>query len=134
MSILPGDRVVSTSNDRTLKLWDLSGNLLKNMDIGCILEDGRVVTFMGKVLKIWDFNEDCSIELIDHTNNINYVVSTHTRIVSGSNDSLKIWDSKDGMLLHTFNRHINNVSSLPDGRIVSGSLNDCIKIWENEEC
>ncbi|XXX81951.1 TIR domain-containing protein [Sorangium sp. So ce134] len=102
-----GQRIVSASVDRTLKVWDLAtGELLSTLD-------GR----SGWV-------NACAIS------------PDGQRIVSASSDgTLKVWDLATGELLSTLEGHSERVTSCaisPDGqRIVSASHDRTLRVWDS---
>jgi hypothetical protein len=101
-----GTRILSGSDDVTLKLWDAaSGQLLHSFD-----------------------------EHADTINSVAFSPDG-TRILSGSDDNtLKMWDAFSWQLLHTFKGHSGSVRSVafsPDGaRILSGSTDYTVKLWD----
>ena len=103
-----GKKVVSGSDDTTLKVWSLEGWMLERTLTG---HRGRVnsVTLTGD----------------------------SKRIVSGSNDeTLKVWNFETGELERTLEGHSNRVMSVvltEDGkRAVSGSYDRTLKVWNLE--
>ena len=101
-----GQRIVTGSNDLTLKLWDA--------------ESGQEqLTLKGHT---------------DSINSVAFSPDGH-RIVSGSDDhTLKLWDAKSGQELQTLKGHTGSVSSVtfsPSGqRIVSVGMNGWLRIWD----
>ena len=108
---LSNERVVSASDDKTLKVWTLArprrGQCLHT------LRGHR-----GSVLCVAAMPRD--------------------RIVSGSRDkTLKVWDVNHGLCLQTLRGHtgwVNCVGLLPDGRVVSGSRDKTLKVWGFIKC
>jgi len=102
-----GKTILSGSGDKTLKLWDTSGKLLK--------------TFTGHQNPV----------------NAVAFSSDGKTILSGSADNtLKLWDTS-GKLLKTFTGHENYVRAVafsPDGKtILSGSEDKTLKLWPTPE-
>ena len=108
---LSNERVVSASDDKTLKVWTLArprrGQCLHT------LRGHR-----GSVLCVAAMPRD--------------------RIVSGSRDkTLKVWDVIHGLCLQTLRGHtgwVNCVRLLPDGRVVAGSRDKTLKVWGFIKC
>ena len=101
-----GTRLLSGSDDKTLKLWDAAtGALLR--------------TFEGHSDQVRSvaFSPD------------------GTRLLSGSDDrTLKLWDAATGALLRTLEGHSDHVRAVafsPDGtRLLSGSDDRTLKLWD----
>jgi tetratricopeptide (TPR) repeat protein len=102
-----GTRIVSGSNDDTLRIWDAAtGESLQTLT-------GHESTVFCAA---WNH--------------------AGTRIVSGSDDdTLRIWDASTGESLQTLTGHEDRVYSVawnPAGtRIVSGSYDNTLRIWES---
>ena len=101
-----GKRIVSGSDDKTLKVWDATSGQ-------------EMLTLKGHTGDVMSvaFSPDGK------------------RIVSGSDDkTLKVWDAATGQETLTLKGHTNAVSSVafsPDGkRIVSGSGDQTVKVWD----
>jgi WD40 repeat protein/Flp pilus assembly protein TadD len=143
-----GRRIVSASQDRTLKVWDAaSGRELLTLaaHAGQVLgvafsPDGkRIVSGSAdKTVKVWD--ADTGKELLtleghaDKVAGVAFDGGGH-RIVSGSLDkAVKVWDSSSGKEVLTLKGHSAGVTSVaisPDGRrVVSGSEDKTLKIWD----
>jgi WD40 repeat protein len=144
-----GKRIVSASEDSTLKIWDAeSGAELATLAghwewvTACVYSpDGRrIVSASGRTLKIWDAESGVKLAtLTGHSSFANACAYSPDgrRIVSASGDStLKIWDAESGAELATLAGHSNAVTACaysPDGRrIVSASEDSTLKIWNAE--
>ena len=103
VAVLDADRIVSASDDNTLKVWSLtSGECLQTLSghTGWV----RAVAVLGA-----------------------------DRIVSGSSDkTLKVWSLASGECLQTLSGHssfVHAVAVLDADRIVSGSGDKTLKVW-----
>ena len=109
---LPNKRVVSASDDKTLKVWNLADREVAWLTVGA----------------------NCKFTLRGHRGRVLCVAALpRDRIVSASRDkTLKVWDVKHGLCLQTLRGHtgwVNCVRCLPDGRVVSGSRDKTLKVW-----
>jgi len=106
MAISPdGKRIVSGSDDKTIKIWDSASG-------------DELMTLRG---------HDDWISSVAFS-------PDGKRIISGSADNtVKVWDSATGAELMTLRGHIDDVYGIaisPDGkRIVSGSIDKTIRVW-----
>ena len=143
-----GRRVVSASDDETLKVWDLdSGRVLATLEghtntvTACaVTPDGRRVISASddQTLKVWDLATGSLLATFHgHLSRVNaYAVTPDSRrVISGSSDrTLKVWDLDSGGLLATFFGHAGSVYACavtPDGRrVVSASEDRTLKLWD----
>lgn len=96
--------LISASNDKMIKVWDLSDGTLIN-------------TLKG---------HEASVNAVTITPDRKF-------IVSGSYDrTLKVWDLSNGQLLHTFRSYVDNVRALdisPSGKHIISSSGKYLKVW-----
>ncbi|OJT17291.1 hypothetical protein BO221_45020 [Archangium sp. Cb G35] len=143
-----GRRVVSASNDKTLKIWDVeTGQDLATLRghegwvLGCaVTPDGRRVVSASddKTLKVWDAETGKEwVTLAGHEAAVNgcAVTPDGRHMVSASDDeTLKVWEVDTGRELVTLRGHRGGVSGcavMPDGRrVVSSSYDMTLKVWD----
>jgi WD40 repeat protein len=143
-----GRRVVSASDDGTLRVWDLeSGRGLATLAghtgavTGCVVTpDGRrvVSASLDGTLKVWDLESGRALATLQgHTDWVNAcaVTADGRRVVSASDDrTLKVWDLESGRALSTLQGHtgwVNACAVTADGlRVVSTSRDRTLKVWD----
>jgi DNA-binding beta-propeller fold protein YncE len=141
-----GKRVVSASDDNTLKIWDLaSGRELRTLTghtwgvtAVAVTPDGKRVVSASddNTLKIWDLASGRELRtLTGHTGCVGAMALTPDgkRVVSGSDDDrLKIWDLASGHELRTYAGHLHPkaVAVTPDGQRAVSAEGAELKVWE----
>jgi WD40 repeat protein len=143
-----GLRIVSGSDDKTVRIWDaISGTVqhtleghTKWVNSVAFSSDGlRIVSCSyDETVRIWDaVSGTIQHTLEGHTSSVESVAfsSDGLCIVSGSYDkTVRIWDAISGTVQHTLDGHTDWVMSVnfsPDGlRIVSGSHDNTVRIWD----
>lgn len=151
IAALPDGRVVSGSEDSTLRVWDpTTGQCLQTLKghlraVKCVavFSDGKRVVSGSEdhTLRVWDAaTGDCLQTLKGHTGCVSSIaVLKDGRVVSGAdsilqNDStIRVWDAATGDCLQALKGHSGSISCidvLPDGRIVSGSSDGTVRVWD----
>ncbi len=149
VAISPDDRyVLSGSDDKTMKLWELSSGDEIRTFVGhtdsvnsvVISPDGLyILSGSGdKTMKLWNLSSGAEIRsFVGHTKKINSVaISPDGRYaLSGSDDNtIKLWGLSSGTEIRSFAGHIHDVNSVafsPDGHYaISGSEDNTMKLWD----
>ena len=145
-----GERLVSGSDDATLRLWDLDGNPIGGPLAGH--RDGVLsVSFSPDGERIVSGSDDAMLRLWDRDGNpIGAPLEGHRarvwsvsfspdgeRLVSGSDDAtLRLWDRDGNPIGGPLAGHRDGVWSVsfsPDGeRIVSGSADRTLRLWDRD--
>jgi WD40 repeat protein len=139
-----GKSIVTSSGDKTAKLWSIDGRLLQtfqghqdSVSSVAFAPDGKsiVTGSVDKTAKLWSIDGRLLQTFQGHQFYVSSVAFAPDgkSIVTGSWDkTAKLW-SIDGRLLQTFQGHQFSVSSVafaPDGKnIVTGSVDKTAKLW-----
>ena len=142
------NKLLSGSEDRTIKLWDLTlEECIKTLEdpydskINClyVLKDPGFIVTGGddNLLKIWNVYSTYVPNILSgHECTIWSIVSINdddSIIASGSSDNtIKIWDLIALKCLFTLSEHENSISSLRllnNNLLVSSSWDSTVKIW-----
>jgi len=143
-----GVRIISGSDDNTLKVWcAVTGSLIRTLigHTGGVwsshLKDSTVVSgSTDRTLRVWNADTgECLFVLQGHTSTVRCLAMHQDSIVSGSRDgTLRVWDVTDGSCLHVLIGHAASVRCVQyDGtRVVSGAYDYLVKVWdvESETC
>ena len=143
--VLPNGRILSWSQDNTLRLWDEeSGACVAVLDghtgsvIGAqVLPDGRILSWSGdKTLRFWDGDTGTCVAVLDgHTGwVIGAQILPDGRILSWSGDkTLRFWDGDSGACVAVLDGHtdrVNGAQVLADSRILSWSDDRTLRLWD----
>jgi WD40 repeat protein len=143
-----GKRIVSGSNDRTIRVWNADGGnellVIRGHDDSvvsvCFSPDGQRIASASADLtvRIWDATTGNVVAVCrGHRTDVKSVRFSPDGkwIISGSQDcTLRLWNAFNGHELATFHGHREGVTSVafsPDGkRVVSGSRDKTLRLWD----
>ena len=138
---LQDGRLLSWSNENTLRLWGADGELLTTLTghtetvVGVVeLRNGRLLSWSrDNTLRLWGADGTLLATLAGHTSSIQGVMELRDgRLLSWSSDNtLRLWTA-DGATLATLAGHTDSVSGvmeLRDGRLLSWSQDNTLRLW-----
>ena len=142
-----GQIIVSGSDDKTVRLWDLQGNLIGQpfRHESCVTSvtfspDGQMIVSGtdGKTVRLWDLQGHPIVQPIQgHISAVRSVAFSPDGqiIVSGSDDkTVRLWDLQGHPISQLFQGHqasVNSIAFSPDGQmIVSGSSDKTVRLWD----
>ncbi|OGO13986.1 MAG: hypothetical protein A2Y53_06425 [Chloroflexi bacterium RBG_16_47_49] len=137
-----GSRVISSSEDNTIKIWDLAGGKLLRSLYGhsaggilvAVTQNGRqVIPGVGDPgIKLWDLESGQPLRSFgDAYNDLKLTPDSQKFITLANDKSIKVWDSENGRLLRTIEGSNQTLTLTPDGQQVICGLGDgTIRIWD----
>ncbi|BAZ20595.1 WD-40 repeat-containing protein [Kalymmatonema gypsitolerans NIES-4073] len=136
-----GKTIATTSDDETVKLWDISGQLLhtlKGQYSVVFSPDGKTIATASddKTVKLWNMSGEELRTLKGHRGVVNSVAfSPDGKTIATTSDdkTVKLWDIS-GEELRTLKGHrgvVNSVAFSPDGKTIATTSDDkTVKLWD----
>jgi WD40 repeat protein len=151
VAIVPGGcLVVSASNDKTLRVWELETGQLVHILKGhsdrvtavAIAPDGRraVSAARDKTLRIWELKTGQLVGTLQSRSDwlpaVAIAPDGHRAVSTSRDNTLKVWELETGEPVRTLQGHSGRVTAVaitPDGRrAVSASRDNTLRVWELE--
>ncbi len=145
VAVLDSGRVVSASQDGTLRVWDVASSetlqTLKDhtarVNSVAVLDSGRVVSAsLDGTVRVWDVESGEPLQILEgHTAEVlSVAVLDSGRVVSASLDrTIRVWDVAASESPQTLEGHtdgVNSVAVLDSGRVVSASKDRIVRVWD----
>jgi len=143
-----GKRIVSGSDDNTLKIWSATTGKCEQTLIGhnggvwCseITDDLIVSGSTDRTIRVWNISTgQCQHVLYGHTSTVRCLALHGDIVVSGSRDAtVRVWNIRTGERLHMLSGHTAAVRCVCyNGKyVVSGAYDHTIRVWlpDQERC
>ncbi|MBC7474579.1 MAG: WD40 repeat domain-containing protein [Candidatus Sericytochromatia bacterium] len=140
-TVINENKLLSSSDDKTIKIWDLNSGDLLNTLIGhtgsihalTIHNDKIISGANDKTIKIWDLESGkLSCTILGHNNHIYSVIGYDDKFISSSLDrTIKIWSLEDKKILVVINLEYSAWSlAISNDRLVAGLSDGTLKIYD----
>ncbi|MEO0735848.1 MAG: TIR domain-containing protein [Cyanobacteria bacterium J06649_12] len=142
-----GNQIASSSEDGTVRIWDLEGNLVVQPMQGhtgyvnaiAFSPDGQylVTASSDTTLRLWDLtNSNDSPRVFEgHQNKITSVAFSPDgeQILSGGDDGMKLWN-RQGSVVNEFTtlagKQVNSVAFLPNNQTIISASGTTVQFWD----
>ena len=143
-----GERLVSASRDKTVRVWDAAAGALlitlaghtERVNCAAFSPDGKTIASASDdgTIRIWNAETGALFKTLEgHTEEVNSAAYSPDgkTIASASDDgTIRIWNAETGALFKTLKGHrwmVNSAAYSPDGKtIASGGVDEMVRIWD----
>ncbi len=143
-----GKRALSSSDDNTIRLWDLDdgrclsvleGHSDRVLSVAWSHDDRRALSAStDNTIRLWDLDDGRCLRVLEgHSDSVWSVAWSHDdrRALSASYDTtIRLWDLEDGRCLRVLKGHSAPVRSVAwshdDRRALSAAANGVVRLWD----
>ena len=138
-----GQIIASASDDKTVKLWNIYGELVRTLPKHeyevwgvCFSPDGKTIVSTGnnKIIKLWSIDGELIKTFKGHDGwvwGVSFSPDGQTMASASVDRTVRLWDL-DGKSIRTFEKHKNRVWGVcfsPDGQTIASVSDDSIWLW-----
>jgi tetratricopeptide (TPR) repeat protein/Tol biopolymer transport system component len=139
-----GQCIVTTSSDKTVRVWDLSGKVLaelkghsESVTSASFSPDGKLIVTASadKTARVWDLSGKLLAELKGHQDRVNsasFSPDGKLIVTTSWDKTARVWETSGKLLveLKRHQEHINKASFSPDGKLIVTLLGNTVGVWD----
>ncbi len=145
VAVVDDRRAISTSDDRTLRIWDLEKGLTLRTLEGhtswvralAVVDCRRAISASADgTLRVWDLEQGQTLRIIKlHSTGVSAVaILAGQRAISGdTNGTLRVWDLESGQSLQVLEGHragVNALAVVGEQYAISASTDRTLRVWD----
>lgn len=144
LAVLPDGRLASGSDDRTIRLWDVTSGVetgrleghTSTVNFLAVLPDGRLASATAGAIKLWDLKSGTETAgLVGHAGGVDALAILPAGLASGGVDAaIRLWDAHSGNEVARLEGHtgtIYSLAALPGSRLASAG-SGTIRLWDTK--